>query len=73
MNLRYSLQLRLRDILEEIVKAPVGPQQIFLTSHSPALKFGKHFYAMKVTDEGPIIEHRPIEQAHLFTDHNVLK
>jgi len=55
LNLRFSLQLRLRDILEEIVKAPVGPQQIFLTSHSPALKFGKHFYAMKVTDEGPII------------------
>ena len=72
LNLRYSLQLRLRDILEEIVKAPVGPQQIFLTSHSPAFEFGKHFYAMKATDEGPIIEQRPIEQAHLFTEHNVI-
>jgi len=72
LNLRYSLQLRLRDILEEIVKAPVGPQQIFLTSHSPAFEFGKHFYAMKATDEGPIIEHRPVEQAHLFTEHNVI-
>jgi len=72
LNLRYSLQLRLRDILAEIVKAPVGPQQIFLTSHSPAFEFGKHFYAMKATDEGPIIEQRPIEQAHLFTEHNVI-
>lgn len=72
LNLRYSLQLRLREIFEEIVKAPVGPQQIFLTSHSPAFEFGEHFYAMKATDEGPIIEYLPIKQAHLFTEHDVI-
>jgi predicted ATPase len=72
LNLRYTLQLRLREILEEIVKAPIGPQQIFLTSHSPAFEFGEHFYAMKATDDGPIIEHLPIKQAHLFTEHDVI-
>ncbi|MDM8566235.1 AAA family ATPase [Candidatus Halobeggiatoa sp. HSG11] len=70
LNLRYTLQVRLQEIIAEIVKAPIGPQQIFLTSHSPAFEFGEHFYAMKATNDGPIIEHRPIEQAHLFTEHN---
>jgi len=72
LNLRYTLQLRLREILAEIVKAPVGPQQLFLTSHSPAFESGEHFYAMKATDDGPIIEHRPIELAHLFTKQNTI-
>ncbi len=71
LNLRYTLQLRLRDILSEIVKSKVGPQQIFLTSHSPAFEYGEHFYAMIATDEGPIIEHRPIKQAPFFTKHNL--
>ncbi|HIE00031.1 MAG TPA: hypothetical protein EYP59_07040 [Thiotrichaceae bacterium] len=72
LNLRYTLQLRLRDILSEIVKSKVGPQQIFLTSHSPAFEYGEHFYAMKTTDEGPIIEHLPIKQAPFFTKHNLI-
>ncbi len=70
LNLRYTLQIRLQEIIAEIVKAPIGPQQIFLTSHSPAFEFGEHFYAMKATDDGPIVEHRPIKDAHLFTEHN---
>jgi AAA15 family ATPase/GTPase len=72
LNLRYTLQLRLHEILEEIVKAPVGPQQLFLTSHSPAFESGEHFYAMKATDNGPIIEYRPIQEAPRFTEHNVI-
>lgn len=71
LNLRYTLQLRLRDILSEIVKSKVGPQQIFLTSHSPAFEYGEHFYAMKATNDGPIIEHMPIKQAPFFTKHNL--
>jgi hypothetical protein len=27
---------------------------------------------MKATDDGPVIEHLPIKQAHLFTEHNVI-
>ncbi len=67
LNLRYTLQLRLREIFHEIVKAPVGPQQIFLTSHSPAFEFGEHFYAM--TGE-PTVKRLPIKTAHFFTEHD---
>jgi AAA15 family ATPase/GTPase len=71
LNLRYTLQLRLREVLYEIVKAPVGPQQIFLTSHSPAFEFGEHFYAMSATDNhGPTIKRLPIKTAHFFTEHD---
>jgi predicted ATPase len=70
LNLRYTLQLRLREILPEIVAAPVGPQQIFLTSHSPAFEFGNHFYAMKANNGEVTIKHLPIKQAHLFTEHD---
>jgi predicted ATP-dependent endonuclease of OLD family len=69
LNLRYTLQMRLWEILHEIVKAPVGPQQIFLTSHSPAFEFGKHFYAMRASSDGPIIERRSTQEAGDFTQH----
>jgi len=70
LNLRYTLQLRLRDIFHEIVKAPVGPQQLFLTSHSPAFEFGEHFYAMTADNDGPTVKHLPIKQALMFTEHD---
>jgi len=35
LNLRYTLQMRLWEILHEIVKAPVGPQQIKRAAESP--------------------------------------
>lgn len=69
LNLRYTLQLRLREIFHEIVKASVGPQQIFLTSHSPAFESSDHFYAMRTTKDGPTIERRSIQDAESFTQH----
>ncbi|MEN8219455.1 MAG: AAA family ATPase, partial [Pseudomonadota bacterium] len=69
LNLRYTLQLRLREVLYEIVKSNVGPQQIFLTSHSPAFEYGEHFYAMRTTSNGPIIERRSTQGAESFTQH----
>jgi hypothetical protein len=69
LNLRYSLQLRLREIFKEIIEAPVGPQQLFLTSHSPAFEFGQHFYAMLKINELPTVELKSIKQAPLFTHH----
>jgi len=69
LNLRYTLQLRLREVLYEIVKSNVGPQQIFLTSHSPAFEYGEHFYAMRTTSNGPIIERRGTRGAESFTQH----
>jgi hypothetical protein len=70
LNLRYTLQLRLREIFHEIVKAPVGPRQIFLTSHSPAFEFGEHFYAMSAGNNGPTVKRLPIKTAHFFTEHD---
>ncbi len=67
LNLRYTLQLRLREIFQEIVEDPAGPQQIFLTSHSPAFEFGEYFYAMRKVNGLPHIEKRPIKEAGLFT------
>jgi predicted ATPase len=69
LNLRYTLQLRLRDIFQEIVKASVKPQQIFLSSHSPAFEFGEHFYAMRHSENGPVIERRSTQSAESFTQH----
>jgi len=72
LNLRYTLQLRLREIFHDIIKTSVGPQQIFLTSHSPAFESGEHFYAMRATKNGPIIERRSIISAASFTQHDAL-
>jgi len=37
LNLRYTLQLRLREIFKEIIEADVGPQQLFLTVIHPPM------------------------------------
>jgi hypothetical protein len=70
LNLRYTLQLRLREIFKAIIEAPVGPQQLFLSSHSPAFEFGKHFYAMRKINDIPTVELKSIKQALLFTHHH---
>ncbi len=70
LNLRYTLQLRLREIFKDIIEAPVGPEQLFLTSHSPAFEFGKHFYAMRKINGLPTVELKSIKQALLFTHHH---
>jgi hypothetical protein len=69
LNLRYTLQLRLREIFQEIVADPFGPQQLFISSHSPAFEFGEHFYAMRFSSDGPTVEPRPIQEANIFTQH----
>jgi hypothetical protein len=67
LNLRYDLQLRLRDILKDITESGLGPQQIILTSHSPAFETGECFYAMTRTPDGPTVTSRPIKEAAMFT------
>ncbi|MFO0603948.1 MAG: AAA family ATPase [Polyangiales bacterium] len=63
LNLRYDMQLRLRDMLRDIVASGAGPQQILVTSHSPAFEAGAHFYGMRLTDEGPVVERRPTAES----------
>jgi len=71
LNLRYTLQLRLREIFQEIVEDQFGPQQILISSHSPAFEFGQHFYAMRMGFDGPLVEPRPIREANHFTQHDL--
>lgn len=66
LNLRYEMQLRLRDMLRDIVASGEGPQQIIVTSHSPAFEEGPTFYAMRATEDGPVVERRPVSEAAAF-------
>jgi len=70
LNLRYTLQQRLYEVFKEIVADPAGPSQIFLTSHSPAFEHGEHFYQMRATEHGVVVEKRPISQARIATGMN---
>lgn len=63
LNLRYTLQLRLREVLTRIIGVPGGLDQLFLTSHSDAFEVGSHFYYMAPTPDGPRVEKRRVEEA----------
>lgn len=68
LNLRYALQLRLRDLLErELIGKAGGPSQLLITSHSPAFEAGTHFYSMEMTTHGPTISRRPVAEARAAT------
>lgn len=63
LNLRYTLQLRLREVLSGLVGGPGGLDQLFLTSHSDAFEAGTHFYFMEPRPDGPRVEKRGVEGA----------
>lgn len=69
LNLRFDAQLRLREILAEVVSGSQGPRQIFLSSHSPAFEHGEYFYGMRPTPSGPTVERLPGAAAVQFTQH----
>jgi hypothetical protein len=68
LNLRYSMQERLREVFLKMVGAPGGPSQLFLTSHSPAFESGPTFYFMTPSAEGPVVERRKVEDARVAVD-----
>lgn len=63
LNLRYTHQLRLREVLAKLVGGGGGLDQIFITSHSDAFESGTHFYYMQPTLDGPRVEKRGVEVA----------
>jgi hypothetical protein len=65
LNLKYTLQRRLREVLANLVGVPGGMDQLFLTSHSDAFEAGPHFYLMEATPDGPRVEKRPVEGARI--------
>lgn len=63
LNLRYTLQLTLRDVLKALVGGERGVRQLFVTSHSPAFETGDHFYWMAVGPHGPTVTRRSVSVA----------
>lgn len=63
LNLRYPLQLRLREVLSGLVGGPGGLDQLFITSHSDAFEAGPHFYFLETTPDGPRVEKLRVEGA----------
>jgi hypothetical protein len=70
LNLRFTVQALLREVLRELIGTPGAPDQLFLTSHSPAFESGDNFYAMLPSPDGPEIKKYPASEAHLFTSHS---
>lgn len=71
-NLRYTLQLRLREAFDALTQDERGPQQLFLASHSPAFETEAYFYAMRIGDDGaPLVERRPVRDARKFVAHDL--
>lgn len=66
-NLRYALQVKVRDTLARIADDEAGPSQLFVTSHSPAFETGEWFYGMACDDGTPRLERRPRAEAPMFT------
>jgi predicted ATPase len=66
INLRYDLQIRLREMLRRVVDSGLGPRQVIISSHSPAFETGDAFYAMTMTAGGPVVERRPVVEAPAF-------
>ncbi len=68
LNLRYALQLRLRDLFEkDLIEKAGGPSQLLITSHSPAFEAGTHFYSMETTPDGLAVTRRPVSEARAAT------
>lgn len=66
-NLRYALQLRVREAFDALTQDDRGPRQIFLTSHSPAFETEAYFYGMRLNEQGaPIVERRRSKSARQF-------
>lgn len=61
LNLRYTLQLRLREVLAGLVGGSGGLDQLFITSHSDAFELGRQYYFMEPTPDGPRVEKRGTE------------
>lgn len=67
LNLRFTRQVQLREILAELVGAGGGPVQLFLTSHSAAFESPDGFHGLRSTTDGPEVDRRPSSEAGAFT------
>jgi hypothetical protein len=59
LNLRWSTQHRLRDVLRELCGSADEPIQLIVASHSSAFEFEPMYYALSLGAEGPQVRQRP--------------
>jgi hypothetical protein len=57
-RLSPDLQMRLIRQARQIVRTGIGPRQLFITTHSPAIARGATPFAMEVVDGFPLVEQR---------------
>ena len=67
LNLRYTLQKRLLKAFQEITRSKYGPEQLFLSSHSPAFEAEEYFFAMEIEEGTPVLKRRPRVLARVYT------
>ncbi|MEW5986017.1 MAG: ATP-binding protein [Chloroflexota bacterium] len=67
LNLRYTVQKQLLDAFQEIVSSEFGPDQLFLTSHSPAFEAEHDFFAMEKQGGVPSLTRKPRALARMYT------
>jgi ABC-type transport system involved in cytochrome c biogenesis ATPase subunit len=67
LNLRYTLQTRLLQAFKKITQSEHGPQQLFLTSHSPAFEAEPYFFAMELKEGVPVISRKSCDLAWKYT------
>jgi len=67
LNLRYTLQTRLLQAFKKITQSEHGPQQLFLTSHSPAFEAEPYFFAMELKDGVPTVSRKSRDLAWKYT------
>jgi len=67
LNLRYTLQKQLLTAFQDIVSSEYGPEQLFLSSHSPAFEAEGHFFAMEMQDGAPALRRVPQARAREYT------
>jgi AAA domain, putative AbiEii toxin, Type IV TA system len=67
LNLRWTAQRALRDVLHEIVAGADGLSQLLLASHSGQFEEEPTFYLLTRGPDGPHLHKKPAEEARLFT------
>ena len=67
LNLSHDLQKVLRDLFERIVADEAGPDQLFITSHSPVFAKGREHYFVSMTDHETHVEKREAHRRYWDT------
>ncbi|WP_437562958.1 AAA family ATPase [Sorangium sp. So ce542] len=67
LNLRWSAQRALRDVLDELAADPEAPSQLLITSHSGQFEKQPPFYLLTRSEDGPRIHKVSAEEAWEFT------